>query len=337
MTVSYPAVLVIAVLGTGVTVVAYVRLQRRRTAALAAAGLDGSGPGGSGRGGSGRGSSRRAAVRRHLPYALLLAALPLLLVGLARPEATVTVPRIAGTVVLVFDASNSMQADDLEPTRLAAAQEAATSFVEDQPDSVDIGVVVFGDQALMTQEPTDDRNLALAAIKRVGGTGGTSLGQAILASLSTITGKPVNVPEGNTAAPAPDLGYWPSATIVLFSDGENTGGADVQAAADLAATAGVRIQTVGVGTAQGGTVEVDGYQLATALDEQQLESIAKTTGGSYHRAEDTDGLAETTRSIDLRLTSKEEPLELTAPVAAAALVLLVAGALLMTRWHGRIV
>ncbi|SHN75311.1 VWA domain-containing protein [Cryptosporangium aurantiacum] len=325
MSLHYPFVLAAAVLLTAVAVVAYVLLQRRRTAALAAAGLAGSG------------SPRRAALRRHLPYALLLAALPLLLVGLARPEATVTVPRIAGTVVLVFDASNSMKADDLKPNRLAAAQEAATSFVEDQPDSVDVGVVVFGDQALMTQEPTDDRNLALAAIKRVGGTGGTSLSQAILASLSTITGKPVSLPAEGSAAPAPDLGYWPSATIVLFSDGENTSGTDVQGAADLAATAGVRIQTVGVGTARGATVEVDGYQLATALDEPQLTSIAATTGGSYHRAEDADGLAETTRSIDLRLTSKEEPLELTAPVAAVALVLLVAGALLMTRWHGRIV
>ncbi|GAA0251422.1 VWA domain-containing protein [Cryptosporangium japonicum] len=321
MSLHYPLVLVAAVLLTGAAVAAYVVLQRRRTAALAAAGL--------------AGPSKRAAVRRHLPYALLLAALPLLLVGLARPEATVVVPRVAGTVMLVFDASNSMKADDLEPSRLAAAQRAASTFVEAQPSSVDIGVVVFGDQALTTQEPTDDRATALAAIKRVGGTGGTSLGQAILASLGTITGKPVALPaEG---APPPDLGYWPSATIVLFSDGEETGGADVQAAADLAATAGVRIQTVGVGTAQGTTVAVEGYQLATALDEEQLTAIAKTTGGSYHRAADADDLSEAAGQIDLRLTSKREPLELTAPVAGAALVFLLLGALLMTRWHGRIV
>ncbi|WP_035855238.1 VWA domain-containing protein [Cryptosporangium arvum] len=321
MSLHYPIVLIAAVLVTGAAVAGYVTLQRRRTAALAAAGLTG--------------SSKRAAVRRHLPYALLLAALPLLLVGLARPEATVVVPRVAGTVMLVFDASNSMKADDLQPSRLAAAQEAGVAFVEAQPSSVDIGVVVFGDQALTTQEPTDDRTTALAAIKRVGGTGGTSLGQAILASLGTITGKPVALPaEG---APPPDLGYWPSATIVLFSDGEETGGADVQAAADLAATAGVRIQTVGVGTTQGTTVAVDGYQLATALDEQQLTSIAKTTGGSYHRAADTDEVSDAAGAIDLRLTSKKEPLELTAPVAGAALVLLLLGALLMTRWHGRIV
>ncbi|TQS44768.1 vWA domain-containing protein [Cryptosporangium phraense] len=321
MNVDYPVVLGIALVVTVAAVVGYVVLARQRTAALAAAGLS---PGG------GR-------LRRHLPYVLLLAALPLLLVGLARPSAEVTVPRVAGTVILVFDASNSMQATDLKPSRLAAARKAATAFVENQPSSVDIGVVVFGDQALQTQRPTDDHDLALAAINRVGGTGGTSLGQAILASLSSITGKPVSLPADPSAPVGDDLGYWPSASIVLFSDGEENGGTDVSSATALAAAAGVRIQTVGVGTAGGTTVEVDGYQLATALNSQQLTTIAQATGGKYLKADDADGLADSTRSIDLRLTSKREPLELTAPFAGAALVLLVVGALLMSRWHGRIV
>jgi Ca-activated chloride channel family protein len=323
MSFDYPTMLAVAAFGTAAAIAGYVLIQRRRTAALAAAGLAGAG--------------RRAALRRHLPYALLLAALPLLLVGLARPQATVDVPRVSGTVVLVVDASNSMAADDLKPTRLAAAQAAASSFVEDQPGTVDIGVVVFGDQALLTQAPTDDHELALAAIKRLRGTGGTSLGQAILASLSTIVGKAVTLPADPATAPAPDLGYWPSATIVLFSDGQETAGSEVAAAAELAASAGVRIQTVGVGTTKGATVEVDGYQMATALDEAQLRSIAETTGGAYHRAPDADALTDTTRSIELRLTSKKESLELTAPVAGAGLLLLVAGALVMIRWHGRIV
>lgn len=325
MSFDYPAVLAVAALVTAVAVTLYVLLQRRRTAALAAAGL------------GLEVASRRAAVRRHLPYVVLLAALPLLLVGLARPQATVNVPRVAGTVVLVFDASNSMGADDLKPTRLAAARAAATKFVRAQPDSIDVGVVVFGDQALMTQAPTDDHDLALAAIKRVGGTGGTSLGQAILASLSTITGKPVSLPKDPATAPAPALGYWPSATIVLFSDGEDTDDSNLEAVAELAAGAGIRIQTVGVGTTEGATVKVDGYQLATALDEQALTTIATATGGAYHQAQDADSLTTATRSIDLRLTTKKEPLELTAPFAGVALFLLAAGAMLMASWHGRIV
>src|SRR6185312_6072214 len=113
---------------------AYVWLQRRRAAALAAAGL-----------GTLTGGPWGAALRRHLPYALLLAALPILLVGLARPEAELAVPRVAGTVVLAFDASNSMKATDVSPTRLGAAQAAATRFIEQQPDSVDVGVLAFGD------------------------------------------------------------------------------------------------------------------------------------------------------------------------------------------------
>jgi Ca-activated chloride channel homolog len=327
MSFDYPLVLVAAVLISGVAVAAYVALQRRRQAALTAAGF--AEPAG--------GTSRRAALRRHLPYALLLAALPILLVGLARPEAELAVPRIAGTVVLAFDASNSMSAGDVAPSRLAAAQAAATGFVEEQPSTVDVGVIVFGDTALMTQAPTDDHAAAVAAIKRVKTGGGTSLGDAILVALGTITGKQVGLPADGAAPTTGELGYWPSATIVVFSDGEDTGGTDVEAAAEVAAAAGVRIQTVGVGTAKGAPVEVDGYQLSTALNEELLTTVAQTTGGAYHPAGDADTLADTTKSIDLRLTTKKEPVELTAPFAGAALVLLAFGALLGTRWHGRIV
>jgi Ca-activated chloride channel family protein len=321
VTVRYPIMLLVAAVVTAGAGWAYLVIQRRRTAALAAFGV---------------GGSRRAAVRRHLPYVLLLAALPLLLGGLARPEATIDVPRVSGTVVLVFDVSNSMAAGDVAPSRLAAAQAAATAFVEEQPDTVDIGVVVFGDQALTTQAPTDDHAATLAAINRLTATGSTSLAQAILASLTTITGKPVVLPEEGAAPP--ELGYWGSASIVIFSDGEDTGGAEqIEAAADLAAAAGVHIQTVGVGTTAGATVEVEGYQLATALNEQVLRGIADATGGSYLTAGDAGALASSTRSIDLRLTSRKEPLELTGPVAGLALLLLAAGALLMIRWHGRII
>jgi Ca-activated chloride channel homolog len=323
VTFLYPYVLAVAVLVTAAAVAGYVALQRRRTAALAAFGAPAAG------------GRRRAAVRRHLPYAVLLAALPILLAGLARPEAEVAVPRVAGTVVLAFDVSNSMSAEDVAPSRLAAAQAAATGFVEQQPDSVDVGVLVFGDQALLTQPPTDDHAAALAAIRRLSASGGTSLGQAILVALGTITGKPVSLPaEGE---PAPDLGYWPSATIAVFSDGQNTGGPDAEAAAELAAAAGVRIQAIGVGTAEGTTVEVDGFQLGTALDEALLTTIAQITGGAYQQSDDAQALAETTRAIDLRLTAKKEPLELTAPFAGAGLLLLLLGALLALRWHGRIV
>jgi Ca-activated chloride channel homolog len=316
----YPIVLAVAVLVTAAAVAGYVALQRSRTAALAAAGFRG-----------GR------SLRRHLPYALLLAALPILLAGLARPAAELSVPHVAGTAVLAFDVSNSMSAKDVAPSRLAAAKNAATGFVQQQPDTVDVGVLAFGDQALLTQAPTGDHGLAIAAINRLSAGGGTSLGQAILVGLSTIIGKPVSLSADGATPTTGQLGYWPSATIVLFSDGQQTGGPDAEAAAELAAAAGVRIQTVGVGTAEGATVQVDGYQLGTQLDETLLTTVANTTGGAYHRAGDADTLAATTKSINLRLTTKKEPVELTAPFAGAALLLLLLGALLGLRWHGRIV
>jgi Ca-activated chloride channel family protein len=320
MTFLHPLVLIVAVLVSAAAVAAYVVLQRRRAAALTAAGF---------------GVLTGGRLRRHLPYALLLAALPIMLVGLARPQADLSVPHVAGTAVLAFDVSNSMSATDVAPSRLAAAKAAATGFVDDQPDSVDVGVLAFGDQALLTQAPTDDHGLAIAAIKRLSASGGTSLGQAILVALGTITGKPVALPADG--ADAPKLGYWPSATIVVFSDGQQTGGPDAEAAAELAAAAGVRIQSVGVGTAKGATVQVDGFQLGTQLDQSLLTSVATVTGGAYHQAGDAGTLDATTKAINLRLTTKKEPVELTAPFAGAALLLLMAGALLSTRWHGRIV
>jgi len=146
----------------------------------------------------------------------------------------------------------------------------------------------------------------------------------------------VTLPEDGAAPP--QLGYWGSASVVVLSDGEDTGDpAQAEAAADLAAAAGVRIQTVGVGTPAGATVQVEGYQLATRLNEQVLRGLADATGGTYLTAGDSGALAASTRSIDLKLTSRKEPVELTGPVAGLALLLLAAGALLMIRWHGRIV
>jgi Ca-activated chloride channel family protein len=299
----------------------YGRLHRDRARTLAAAGLTPPG---------------RSGVRRHVPPALFLAALTLLLFAVARPEATVRIPRAEGTVILTFDVSNSMTAKDVAPTRLAAAQNAATGFVDAQPSTVDIGVVAFDQGATTTHTPTRNHEDAVAAIKRLRASGGTSIGQAILAALTAIVGQDVKLPDLNSDAPKPLLGYWGSATIVLLSDGEDTGGPDALAAAQLAADAGVHIETVGVGTVAGTTIEVDGFQVATALDEDLLTQIAQSTNGSYHRAADAQSLDTIYRSLDLRITAKPELLELTGAVVGAAVLLLTIGGLLMISWYGRI-
>ena len=321
MSFHYPVMVVVAAVACVALALLYGRLHRDRARTLAAAGLTPPG---------------RSGVRRHVPPALFLAALTLLLLAVARPEATVRIPRAEGTVILTFDVSNSMTAKDVTPTRLEAAQNAATGFVDAQPSTVDIGVVAFDQGATTTHTPTKNHEDAIAAIKRLRASGGTSIGQAILAALTAIVGQDVKLPDPNSDAAPPKLGYWGSATIVLLSDGEDTGGPDALAAAQLAADAGVHIETVGVGTVAGTTIEVDGFQVATALDEDLLTQIAQSTNGSYHRAADAQSLDTIYRSLDLRITAKPELLELTGAVVGAAVLLLTIGALLMISWYGRI-
>ncbi|GAB3846749.1 VWA domain-containing protein [Dactylosporangium cerinum] len=319
MSFQHPALLVVGILVAVALAVGYWWLQRQRAQALQTAGL----------------ATNRDGFRRHLPPVLFLAALTLLLLSTARPQADLPVARAAGTVILAFDVSNSMAAEDVAPSRLAAAQQAAIEFAEAQPDSVSIGVVAFDQGALTTQQPSEDHAATVAAIKRLQINGGTSLGQAILASLTVIAGKPAQLPE--EGQPAADLGYWGNATIVLLSDGEDTGGPDAVAAAQLAAKAGVHIETVGVGTVDGATVEVDGFQVATSLDEELLTEVAQTTTGSYHRAENAKALHDVYEQLDLRLTTQVKPVELTGAAAVIAVLLLTIGGILMTTWFGRIV
>ncbi|MFI7704281.1 VWA domain-containing protein [Nonomuraea sp. NPDC049480] len=316
MTLSSPLLLAVGLLVTAALAWAAVVSARRRTAALAAAGV--AVPGG-----------RRA----YLGTGLTIAGVAVLAIATAGPAAMVPVPRTAGTVILAIDVSNSMGADDVAPTRLAAAQRAARAFVAAQPDSVDIGVVAFERGGLTAARPDADHSIALAAIDRLKITGGTSLGTAITASLSAITGKPVAVGRDGIA---PDIGYWPSATIVMFSDGQNTSG-DVERAATLAQRAGVHIHTVGVGTTAGATVKVDGYQLQTSLEEETLTLIAQTTGGAYHPASDAARLGGIADTIDLRLTVSDEPLPLAGGLIGLALALLTAGAALTVLRSGRVI
>jgi Ca-activated chloride channel family protein len=283
-------------------------------------------------------------ARRHVPPALFLVALTLLLTALARPGATVPQPRRDGTVILAFDVSSSMAATDLPPTRLEAAKAAARTFVQRQPATVRLGVVAFGGTGLVTQEATLDRAPVLAAIDRLRPDGGTALGRGVQTALGAIVGRPVLVDapgapagQGGVEPQGPDLGYHGSAAIVLLSDGENTGEPDPMALADLASSAGVRIYPVGLGRPEGTVLQIDGFQIATALDEPLLREIASRTDGRYFPAADGQALAAVYDSVELAWTVEDEHIELTAVLAAAAAVLLLAGACLSLAWSGRAV
>ncbi|HEY3651811.1 MAG TPA: VWA domain-containing protein [Streptosporangiaceae bacterium] len=307
---------------------AAVVVARRRAAALTAAGLTAGGPG--------RGRARLGGVWFTIVGVAVLA------IAVAGPAASVPVSRASGTVILAMDVSGSMTAADVAPSRLAGAKKAALSFISAQPDNVDIGVVAFQQGGLEAALPTADHATASAAVRRLKAAGGTSLGDAILASLSAITHKTVAIGRNGSA---PNIGFWPSATIVLLSDGQNDGGtagstgidAATNAAAAVAEKAGVHIDTVGVGTTTGTTVVVDGYHLFTALDAAALKSIAQATGGTYHPASDAGELDGIASSINLRLTVTSQPLPLAGAFIALALVLLAAGAVLTVTRTGRVV
>ena len=331
MSLADPALLAVGLLVAAGLAWAAVAAARRRAAALASAGVVADGPG------RGRGRARLGGVW------FTIAGVAVLAIAVAGPAASVPVSHASGTVILAMDVSGSMAATDVAPSRLDAAKQAALSFINAQPDSVDIGVVAFQQGGLEAALPTADHATVSAAVRRLTAGGGTSLGDAVLASLSAITHKTVTIGRDGSA---PNIGYWPSATIVLFSDGQDEAGATsggtgtgsgTDAAASVAEKAGVHIDTVGVGTTTGTTVDVDGYHLFTALDEATLKSISQATGGTYHPASDASELDGIASSINLRLTVTNEPLPLAGAFIALALALLAAGAVLTVTRTGRVV
>ena len=334
MSLANPALLAVGLLVAAGLAWAAVAVARRRAAALASAGVTAASPG--------QGPGRRHARLGGVWFTV--AGVAVLAIAAAGPAASVPVSHASGTVILAMDVSGSMAATDVAPSRLAAAKQAALSFINAQPASVDIGVVAFQQGGLEAALPTADHSTASAAVRRLKAGGGTSLGDAILASLSAITHKTVAFGRGGSV---PDIGFWPSATIVLFSDGQDQAGAagggaggpdtSADAAASVAEKAGVHIDTVGVGTAAGTTVEVDGYHLFTALDVATLRSISQASGGTYHPASDASELNGIASSIDLRLTVTNEPLPLAGAFIALALALLAAGAVLTVIRSGRVV
>jgi Ca-activated chloride channel homolog len=282
-------------------------------------------------------------LRQRLPAVLIVAGLAVLVVGLARPQGTVALPREEGTVILAFDVSGSMAATDLTPSRMAAAKAAAKDFVERQPPSIAIGVVAFSDAGLTVQQPTNDQAAVIASIDRLAPQKGTAVGAGILASLDAIAaaeaGPNVDYYSNQSPAPAPSptpvpAGTHAPAVIVLLSDGENNERPDPMTAAQAAADRGVRVYTVGLGSAAGTTLDLNGYRVHTQLDAATLQQIAQTTGGTYYGATDTASLMSIYDHLDTQLVVRPEQIELTSAFAGIGLALLAVGALASLRWQG---
>jgi len=291
-------------------------------------------------------------IRRHVPPFLFFLALAAMIVAIARPQATITLPTQHETVILAMDISGSMRATDVEPNRLVAAQNAAKQFVAEQPENVRIGVVAFAGTATVAQAPTRNREDVIAAIDRFQLQRATAIGSAIIVSLATIfpdAGIDIGaltygaeIPrKGEKPAPPAHkpvpAGSYASAVIILLTDGQRTTGPDSIQMARMAADRGVRIYTVGVGTPDGKIIGFEGWSMRVRLDEETLKAIADITRGEYFYAGNALDLNKVYQSLNARLVLERKKTEVTALFAAVAALLAVVSAALSLAWFHRIV
>jgi Ca-activated chloride channel family protein len=268
-------------------------------------------------------------ARRHLPLALLLAALAAMVVGVARPHATVTVPREEATVILAIDISRSMQATDVRPSRLEAARAAAAAFLQKVPSKFRVGVVSFASRAVVALPPTIDRSLVTASLGALRPGTGTALGDAV--ALSVQLGQ-----RQRTG----DSGIPPTAVLVI-SDGAQMGGNTTPAAAaQRARSLHVPVYTVVLGTADG-TVErtlTGGYReiIRVPPNGDTLSRLAEATGGQFFTAVDDKRLRDVYERLGSRLGHHQESREMTDVFAGGSAVLLLVGGALSAFWFRRV-
>jgi len=279
-------------------------------------------------------------IRRHIPPALFLLALAMMIVALARPIVVVPLPNQEGTFILAIDVSGSMRATDMQPNRLEAAKSAARAFVERQPPTVRIGVVAFSAYAALIQAPTTDREAVVAAINRLSYGGSTAIGRGILISLEAID-EAFNgdVPATASAPPSvPTLpeGEYAPAIVILLSDGANRDGPEPLEIAPQAARRGIRIYTVGVGRSEGAVMPFQGYAVRMRLDEETLRRIADMTDGAYYHASDEEELHTLYKNLSTRLILGAKRTEITFGFTSAAVVLSLIGGLLSLLWFDRL-
>ena len=300
--------------------------------------------------------ARSRTWRRHVPPALLLAALALLLLAGARPIGWVTLPWAKSTILLAMDVSLSMRVTDVKPTRMVAAQEAAKSFLQDLPRDVDVGLITFAGTALVAQQATRDRPSLLSAIDGIQMQRGTAIGSAIVVCLaelfpehgidlaSMVFGpdrRPLNPVRQGKAAPqaftpvAP--GSYKPAVIILLSDGRRTTGVDTLKAAQMAAERGVRVHVVGLGTPDGHLAAGEGMAFYLQLDEAALREVARVTGGEYHSASTAQALRAVYQDLGSKAQLQTRETEITALLCLLAACLVVAGTGLSLTWFGRVV
>jgi Ca-activated chloride channel family protein len=302
-------------------------------------------------------------LRRHLPFVLLLFALASLVIALARPVAVVTVPTGQTTIILALDVSGSMCSTDIPPTRLQAAEAAAAAFIQHQGSTTQIGIVAFGGFAEVVQPPTADQQALLAAIQSLTTGRRTAVGSGILAGLDAIAEIDENVAPSVTdtspgvePAPVPKGAYAPD-IIVLLTDGASNSGPLPVDAAQQAADRGVRVYTIGFGTASGGALSATcapqfvgrepnggggfgggggpqgGGGFRRGIDETTLKAVADMTGGTYYPAESAGELETVFQNLPTYLITKHQVMEISVAFVALGALLSALAIFLARAWR----
>jgi Ca-activated chloride channel family protein len=303
----------------------------------------------------------KSRIKRHIPPALLLVSFCLLVVASARPAAVKTLASQGGTIIMAMDVSGSMRAPDIAPDRISAARSAAKAFINERDPHFSIGIVGFSSDAFLVQAPTTDTHMLDAAIDSLQPQLTTAIGAAVITSLKAIF-PPAKVdallpglgveqfvslsdkPSGKRTPPPPpppvQPGSYQSAAIVLMTDGRNDAGPDPVEAARVAGNLGVRIFTIGFGTADRREQRVEGQDSYTILDEATLRKMAEMTKGQYFHAQSSDELTNVYNTIFKQLIAssvkRSEETEITVFFVAAAAAFCAISALLSMLWHRRI-
>ena len=302
------------------------------------------------------------AWRRHVPPLMLWLALACSLVALARPFARIVLPADYMTLVMALDVSRSMLAQDVPPSRIEAAKDAAKAFIRDLPAQVRVGIVSFAGSAQLAQQVTDQREELLAAIDRFELQRGTATGSGLLLALSTLMpeagiqletslygasfgsygssaggGRPLGTPAAPTTTKPPPVpvGSYSGGAIILLSDGRRTTGPDPMDAARQAADLGVRVHTVAFGTPDGVIPGLEGYSFFARVDEETLQAVAKATGGEFFRAQNAQDLTQIYAKLSSRVALETRDTEVSVLWGLAALLLVVSSLGLSMHWLRR--
>ena len=310
----------IALLLVPLALVAYVRHERTRRAAAAAFAMPAL---------QASVVPRKPGWRRHVPLVAYALALTILILALAKPQATVAVPVERASIMLATDHSGSMQATDVPPSRLAAARAAAERFLGEVPEAVRVGLVAFNQNARLVESPTTDRAAVRTALDALEPSGGTATGEALALSLSAL------------ARQADENGRRVPSAIILLSDGKSVRGRPPTQIARRAKDLKIPIYTVTLGT-EAGTIQVtrsDGTTETRPVPPDPVESseVARISGGRAYTAETAKDLSAVYDALGSRIGYRDEQREITAAFSGGALVLLAAGALLSLHWFRRLV